>query len=244
LADPHSALNILNPGSDAISTSNKASVNNTPANKTVSSIIPNKTSTAARIEQSQVNGKSNNVSISDRISSSSNNLNSNNNGPVPLQSLNNANNLNTVKNNQVSNQASERSPAVQRSNKISNQNGHHQSSNSNNKHHHNHHHHHGHHQHNNKNYDSGADENCFDLDVGDVLLRDEFDFEKNLAMFDKDEFYERVEGHSRPVQPHQPATQSVKRKDSPIDQILKSIHNNMNNGVSNGSSTEVQLSIK
>lgn len=41
-------------------------------------------------------------------------------------------------------------------------------------------------------------ENCFNS-LPSEIVRDEFDFETNLALFDKNAFYEQVEGHSKPV---------------------------------------------
>ena len=97
---------------------------------------------------------------------------------------------------------------------------------------------------NNQNHDSGHEENCFDFKIDDELLKDEFDFEKNLAMFDKNEFYEKVEGHSRPtvglfVTGNNASSAALaqnctienkaakqNRKESPVDQMIKKIHNN------------------
>lgn len=77
------------------------------------------------------------------------------------------------------------------------------------------------------------EENCFEASQDD-LLNGEFDFEKNLALFDKNEFYEQVgNSSSNGVDVNFKKINlavdtdggKTKTKLSPIDQILKSIQN-------------------
>lgn len=52
---------------------------------------------------------------------------------------------------------------------------------------------------NNSYYQNGYnEENCFNS-MNEDFLKDDFDFEKNLALFDKNAFYEQIEGHSKPT---------------------------------------------
>ncbi|CAF0730117.1 unnamed protein product [Brachionus calyciflorus] len=49
---------------------------------------------------------------------------------------------------------------------------------------------------NRRNYQNGYSEDCFNSPNEDSI-EDDFDFEKNLALFDKNAFYEKMEGHPR-----------------------------------------------
>jgi hypothetical protein len=80
---------------------------------------------------------------------------------------------------------------------------------------------------------------CFDLINNDEVLNNEFDFEKNLRLFNKDDFYERIEGYSR-CQNNDANTNNKmtimtnEQRQSQVDQsqfeqILKSIKLNNNN---------------
>ena len=66
---------------------------------------------------------------------------------------------------------------------------------------------------NNRNRRHNSNEAFFGSDSND---NDEFDFEQNLALFDKNAFYEEVEGHSRPSDDNEESS-------SAFDSVLKHI---------------------
>ena len=67
-------------------------------------------------------------------------------------------------------------------------------------------------------------ENCF-TSVNVETIKEDFDFEQNLALFDKDAFYEEIEGHSKPVV-------AISNHDEPLnayDSLIKQLNSNGNN---------------
>ena len=73
------------------------------------------------------------------------------------------------------------------------------------------------------NYDS-SNESCFNSITADTL-KDDFDFEKNLALFDKDAFYEEMEGQPRPFK----SNNSEDESGSIFKKLVNGSLNNPNN---------------
>jgi len=136
------------------------------------------------------NGKTNEKSV---------NVNTNNNNTKLNQNMPKRNNQSALNNNHAisnnTNNESNKSRRKDLTNGYQNHNGH---SNTNL---------------NNRNRRHNSNEAFFGSDSND---NDEFDFEQNLALFDKNAFYEEVEGHSRPSDDNEESS-------SAFDSVLKHI---------------------
>lgn len=66
-------------------------------------------------------------------------------------------------------------------------------------------------------------ENCF-TSVNVETIKEDFDFEQNLALFDKDAFYEEMEGHSKPA-----CSNYSEEPLNAYDSLIKQLNSNGNN---------------
>jgi hypothetical protein len=73
-------------------------------------------------------------------------------------------------------------------------------------------------------------ENCF-TSVNVETIKEDFDFEQNLALFDKDAFYEQMEGHSKPA-----CSNYSEEPLNAYDSLIKQLNSNGNNSNGNNNS--------
>lgn len=76
-------------------------------------------------------------------------------------------------------------------------------------------------------HDYSNNENCF-MSINVEAIKEDFDFEQNLALFDKDAFYEEIEGHSKPVN-----TNTNEEPLNAYDSLIKQLNSNNTNGNNN-----------
>lgn len=207
IADPQNALDMLNPKLlNDISNGNSSTLSNENETKTAISVSTNNSNNNNNKPNLNIESNNGNVSKNQplKVNLPSNNNNKNSNvSPASVSPPNYANGNSQHYNN---NEPSKRKTSYNNGYTNGYGNGHgydnHYHSNNNN------------------------NENCF-TSVNVETIKEDFDFEQNLAMFDKDAFYEEIEGHSKP------AVAGSSNHDEPLnayDSLIKQLNSNGNNG--------------
>jgi hypothetical protein len=233
LADPQNAVTLLKPKSnennsissnDSINNNNNnnsshslpisSNTKNNSSNSNINRLLQNLESSAKQQHQTKIQSSESNTNKPKSLSSSSSNSTSTNN-KLSLSSSS-ANNFNNISNNNNNNKKDlDLSP-----NSYNNSNNHKKFNGNGNG--------NGFH-----NYDS-SNESCFNSITADTL-KDDFDFEKNLALFDKDAFYEEMEGQPRPAKSNNSEDESSSIFKKLVNGSLNNPNNNNNNNNTNNS---------